>query len=77
MKILVINAGSSSVKFTLYETEGEQLLAEGLIERINTPQTSLRYSNHKGQKLENTISANSYERPSRRPASRSSTRPSA
>ncbi len=61
MKILVINAGSSSVKFTLFETSGEALLAKGLIERINTPNAMLRFSNHKGQKIERDISANSYE----------------
>lgn len=61
MKILVINAGSSSVKFTLYETEGEQLLARGLIERINSPGTSLNYENNKGQKLKKEVMANSYE----------------
>ena len=61
MKILVINAGSSSVKFTLFETSGETLLAKGLIERINTPNARMRFSNHKGQKFERDISANPYE----------------
>jgi len=61
MKILVINAGSSSVKFNLYESDGEKLLAKGLIERINAPDTRLKYSNHRGQKMEKDISANSSE----------------
>ncbi len=61
MKILIINAGSSSIKFNLYETEGEQCLAKGLIERIRAPGTNLRYTNHKGVKVEQKISANSYE----------------
>ncbi len=61
MKILVINTGSSSVKFTLYETGGEHLLAKGLIDRINTPNTTLTYSNHKGQKIKQSISAESYK----------------
>ena len=61
MKILVINAGSSSVKFNLYESSGEKLLAKGLIERINAPDTRLKYSNHRGQKMEKDISANSSE----------------
>jgi acetate kinase len=34
VKLLVLNAGSSSVKFRLYEMAGERLLASGLIERI-------------------------------------------
>ncbi len=61
MKILVINAGSSSVKFTLYDIEGDVLLAKGLIERINTLGTVLHYANHRGQKLDKDIAANSYE----------------
>ena len=61
MKILVINTGSSSVKFTLYDMEGERLLARGLIERIGTPQARLKYTNHRSQKLDKPIRANSYE----------------
>lgn len=34
MKILVINAGSSSLKYQLFDMEGEQVLAKGLCERI-------------------------------------------
>ena len=34
MKVLVINAGSSSLKYQLIDMEGEQLLAKGLCERI-------------------------------------------
>jgi acetate kinase len=34
MKILVINCGSSSLKYQLIDMEGEQLLAKGLVERI-------------------------------------------
>ncbi|MDD5678528.1 MAG: acetate kinase [Kiritimatiellae bacterium] len=61
MKILVVNAGSSSVKFNLYESSGEKLLAKGLIERINAPDTRMKYSNHRGQKMEKDITANSSE----------------
>lgn len=34
MNILVVNAGSSSLKFTLYAMENEKILASGLVERI-------------------------------------------
>ena len=34
MKILVINAGSSSLKYQLMESEGGQVFAKGLCERI-------------------------------------------
>jgi len=33
MKVLVINAGSSSVKYQLYEMPEERVLAKGTLER--------------------------------------------
>ncbi|MBR5314820.1 MAG: hypothetical protein IKU45_05365, partial [Clostridia bacterium] len=33
MKILVINAGSSSVKYQLFDMENETVLAKGICER--------------------------------------------
>lgn len=43
MKILVINAGSSSVKFQLYEMEDESVLAKGKVERIGMDSAILSY----------------------------------
>ena len=34
MKILVINSGSSSLKFQMIDSETERVLAKGLCERI-------------------------------------------
>ena len=34
MKILVINCGSSSLKYQLIDMEGEKVLCKGLCERI-------------------------------------------
>ena len=34
MNILVINAGSSSLKYQLIDMDNEKLLAKGLVERI-------------------------------------------
>lgn len=34
MKVLVINCGSSSLKYQLIDSETEQVLAKGLCERI-------------------------------------------
>ena len=34
MKILVLNSGSSSIKYKLIDMQGERLLADGLVERI-------------------------------------------
>ena len=43
MRILVLNCGSSSVKFRLFQIEDETLLAGGLIERIGSDQATLVY----------------------------------
>ncbi len=43
MKILVINAGSSSVKFTLFDIEDYKVLATGIVERIGLAGTGLKY----------------------------------
>jgi acetate kinase len=37
MKTLICNAGSSSLKFSLFETRSEQLLAEGTIDWVIKP----------------------------------------
>lgn len=42
MKILVINAGSSSVKFSLFDMPSENVLCAGLVERIGTDQSLIR-----------------------------------
>ena len=38
MKILVVNAGSSSLKYQLIDMDGEKMIAKGLVERIGMPQ---------------------------------------
>jgi acetate kinase len=42
MKILVLNCGSSSVKYKLFEMEKNELLGRGQADRIGTPQTLFR-----------------------------------
>ncbi len=46
MKILVINCGSSSLKYQLFDMSTATALASGLIERIGEPQGSLTHKNH-------------------------------
>ncbi|MGD9164423.1 MAG: acetate kinase [Chromatiales bacterium] len=38
MRILVINAGSSSIKYRLFDMQGEHSIAAGMLERIGSPQ---------------------------------------
>lgn len=55
MKILVINAGSSSMKFTLYSMENEQILAKGQFERLGYDRPNMVYKRPDGYKFEAEI----------------------
>lgn len=50
MKILVLNCGSSSVKYKLIDTDGEKVLAEGGVEKINLPDGFLKFKTPDGEK---------------------------
>ena len=39
MKVLVINVGSTSVKYNLYEMDTEATLARGAVERVGSPES--------------------------------------
>ncbi len=56
-KILVINSGSSSLKFMLFRMTGEVMLAKGLVERIGLPHTNFVYQRDGEKKSEQTIEA--------------------
>lgn len=51
MNILIINAGSSSVKFTCMESEGFNVIASGVVERIGLKGTLFNYKRSGTQKL--------------------------
>lgn len=50
MKILVLNSGSSSVKYKLIDTDTEKTLAEGGVEKIGLPDGFLKYKREDGSK---------------------------
>ncbi len=50
MNVLVINCGSSSLKFQLIDAESEKLIAKGLCERIAIPGSRLVYTPASGEK---------------------------
>lgn len=52
MNILIINAGSSSVKFTLFKGSGLTVSASGVVERIGQENTVLRFTNARGKNIE-------------------------
>ncbi|HOX38300.1 MAG TPA: acetate kinase [Candidatus Brocadiia bacterium] len=43
MKVLVINCGSSSIKYSLYDMSNEAVLAHGMVERIGEKQSMFRH----------------------------------
>lgn len=49
MKVLVINCGSSSIKYRLFEMPDEKLLAEGLLEKIGKEDSRLIHNTDKGK----------------------------
>ncbi|HFQ93434.1 MAG TPA: acetate kinase, partial [Anaerolineae bacterium] len=52
MKILVINSGSSSIKYQLFEMPGSTAVAGGLVERIGEPAGRVLYWSQAGARVE-------------------------
>lgn len=50
MKVLVINCGSSSLKFQLIETKSDKVLASGMCDRIGIEGSEINYKNEQGEK---------------------------
>ncbi len=61
MKILVLNCGSSSVKFKFFEMEGEQVLASGIVEKIGSDSGILKYKSRSGEYKDEIRAANHTE----------------
>lgn len=51
MKILVLNSGSSSIKYQLLDMNDEKLIAKGIVERIGLKDSNIYYENHIGVKF--------------------------
>lgn len=50
MKILVLNCGSSSIKYKLYDMDGEKVLAQGGVERIGLDEAFIKVKLADGSK---------------------------
>ena len=50
MKILVLNCGSSSVKYKLIDSDSKTALAEGGVEKIGRPDSFLKFKRPDGTK---------------------------
>lgn len=44
MKVLVINCGSSSLKYQLFDMNDKSVLAKGLVERIGLEEGTLKHT---------------------------------
>ncbi len=51
MKVLVLNCGSSSIKYKLYEMGTEEELANGIVERIGMDEGGFKYKNVHGKEI--------------------------
>ncbi|HQQ11993.1 MAG TPA: acetate kinase, partial [Bacteroidales bacterium] len=43
MKIIVLNCGSSSIKYQLFEMPSKQVLAKGLVDKIGLKGASIKH----------------------------------
>ena len=50
MNILVLNCGSSSIKYKLFEMTNKEVLAQGGIEKIGMPNSFIKFSMPNGEK---------------------------
>ena len=55
MKIFVLNCGSSSVKYKLYDMEGERVLAEGRVERVGQENATITHQSTGKEKITKTM----------------------
>ena len=56
-KVLVVNAGSSSLKYMLFDMQGEKMLCKGLVERIGIPGSRLAYQKTGAEKIVKDVKA--------------------
>ncbi len=58
--VLVVNSGSSSLKFTLFDMQAKSILAKGLVERIGMPNANLVYARTGSPKAEELVKADNH-----------------
>ncbi|MDN6038404.1 MAG: acetate kinase, partial [Lacticaseibacillus paracasei] len=60
-KILAVNAGSSTLKWKLFDMPAEVQLAEGLVDRLGQPQSKVKIKYGDGQKYESDTPIANYQ----------------
>ncbi|OQA24153.1 MAG: Acetate kinase [Verrucomicrobia bacterium ADurb.Bin345] len=61
VNILVVNAGSSSLKFMMFCMTKEQMLAKGIVERIGLKEPNLVYQRFDGQELREQVDVHNHD----------------
>lgn len=59
--ILVINSGSTSLRFCLVNSINNSIISSGGVENIGTPEMTFKYKNFKGNRIQFKIQLNSYD----------------
>ena len=60
MKVLVINSGSSSIKYTFFDMDGEKRLASGLIECIGLPEAYFKHQIAGSEEIKESCKASNH-----------------
>ena len=61
LNVLVVNAGSSSLKFTMFRMDHETVLARGIVERIGQNEPFLKFERHNGAVFKEQAYVSSHE----------------
>lgn len=61
MNILVLNSGSSSIKFQLFDMKSEEVVMKGLIERVGLPDSIISYSVRGGDKKKEIMTIHNHK----------------
>lgn len=59
--VLVVNAGSSSIKFMVFSMADEKMLARGIVERIGLPEPRVRMSRHDGLEVDEEVAIQTHD----------------
>jgi acetate kinase len=51
MKILVLNCGSSSIKYQLFNMDSNAVLAKAVVEKIGLKGSFMKHEKHNGEKV--------------------------
>jgi len=61
VKVLVINCGSSSLKFTMFRMANEKVLARGIVERIGLDGPFLKYHRYDGRSVNEQVDVSDHD----------------